>query len=118
MTEEDKPLNESDVPSLGRILLIFLLLLALALLFALILEVVVSTGSKPSETTTTTSETTTTTLGGGLYLTCSPPEIRFERGCCLDENQNNICDMHELGGGCYLEEGEEYCLVGKLNNGE
>jgi hypothetical protein len=31
----------------------------------------------------------------GDTIVCNPPYIRFESGCCLDLNDNGICDIHE-----------------------
>ena len=44
---------------------------------------------------TTTIAQTTTTSPRTPDLVCNPPYIRFESGCCLDENGNRICDRDE-----------------------
>lgn len=37
----------------------------------------------------------TNTLTASDGLVCNPPYMRFEKDCCLDTNQNKICDKHE-----------------------
>ncbi|MBD3388620.1 MAG: hypothetical protein GF416_06085 [Candidatus Altiarchaeales archaeon] len=51
----------------------------------------VSTTSTTSTSTTSTTDSTTTLP----QIVCAPPYMRFGLGCCLDLNNNTICDQDE-----------------------
>lgn len=46
--------------------------------------------------TTTTSSTTQTTTTTVPQIVCTPPYMRFGLGCCLDKDDNKICDQDEV----------------------
>lgn len=55
-------------------------------------------------------------LAGCQTIVCKEPYMRFEAGCCIDKNDNNICDEDDTGEETVQETAEEKVSLDNLKS--